>query len=210
MSKSQKLLSSFAGLLGLAGTAIGGPAAAQVVAPGPLPIPAPIPLPTALYSYAVKYVCGLQRPTVEPGEPPVKAGNYATEVNIFNPQGTLNPVRKRVLVLVDQGKPVGREPDQVKARGFDAIRLGPMNATMDDCNRLWQLVYPNVPPPVAMPLMIGYLVLHSTQPLDVRAVYTAATPGEPGIRHSGISIDVEAVQPIRIATTAAAGLDEAP
>ncbi len=191
MKKARKLVSSVACLVGIAG-AVGGPAMAQ--APAPIPVPAPQPI----YSYAVKYVCGFQKPTVEPGEPAVKAGNYATEVNIYNPQQTLSPIRKRVLVLVEQGKPVGREPEQVKARGFDGIRLQGGNATMDDCNRLWQLIYPNVVPPAPMPLMIGYLILQSSQPLDVRAVYTAATPGEPGIRNSGISIDVETVLPTRV------------
>jgi hypothetical protein len=190
--------------LSLAALAIGSLAAvrarAQVVDPLPLPAPAP----AGTYSYAVKFVCGLQRPTAEPGEPPVKPGNYATEVNIFDPNLVPAPIRKRVLVLVEHGKPVGREPEQVKARGFDAIQLDPGNATMDDCNRLWQLVYPNVPIPVPMPLTIGYLVLQTSQLLDVNAVYTAAAPGDPGAPNQGISIDVERVTPNRIASTTGA------
>ena len=180
---------------------------------GPLPSPAapsiilpPPPVPPALYSYAVKYVCGLSRQQ-EPGEAPVKPGNYATEVNIFNHNRQRAPIQKAVLVLVDRGKPVGREPEQVRITGRDSIVLAGFNATMDDCNRLWEVLhkanpaaYPPVPP-TPMPLLIGDLVLHSSQLLDVNAVYTAAVPGDPHAPGQGISIDVERVLPNRVAPT---------
>jgi len=42
-----------------------------------------------LWSYAAKFVCGYQRTATPgqpaPGEPIVKPGNYATEINIHNP-----------------------------------------------------------------------------------------------------------------------------
>jgi hypothetical protein len=151
-----------------------------------------------LFSYGVKYVCGLQKPTGEPGEPAVKPGNYATEINILNPNFVKTAIRKRVLVLVDHGRPVGREPEQVKPRGTDSIDLEAGNATMDDCNHLWQLVYPNLPLPVPMPPLIGYLWIVSREALDVTAVYTAAAPGDPGAPSQGISIDVEQITPKRI------------
>lgn len=42
------------------------------------------------WSYAAKFVCGYQKPLPAQagavlGEPPVKPGNYATEINIHNP-----------------------------------------------------------------------------------------------------------------------------
>jgi hypothetical protein len=49
-------------------------------------IAAPVPGP---YVYAVKFVCGYQPPlphTGKFGEPVVKPGNYATDINIHNPQ----------------------------------------------------------------------------------------------------------------------------
>jgi hypothetical protein len=199
MATNRRLLTVTLSLAALAVGSLGAMRArAQVIDPLPLPAPAP----AGTYSYAVKFVCGLQRPTAEPGEPPVKPGNYATEVNIFDPNLVPAPIRKRVLVLVEHGKPVGREPEQVKARGFDSIQLDGGNATMDDCNRLWQLANPNLAIPVPMPLTIGYLVLQTTELLDVNAVYTAAAPGDPGAPSQGISIHVERVLPTRIAPPA--------
>jgi len=155
----------------------------------------PIPVPLQRWNYTVKFVCGLQRPVQAPGETIVKPANYATEVNIFSPFPQPNPVRKRIILLVDEGKAIGREPEQQGPRGFDRILLKPGFATMDDCNRLWQLTHPGLPLPMPMPLTIGFLVLESPRELDVDAVYTAGTPGfvTGANLPQGISIDVERV-----------------
>jgi hypothetical protein len=136
------------------------------------------------HSYAVKFVCGynpsnrgLDVDGSLSGEPPVKFGNYATEVNIynFNLYGDLAPptvaIEKRFLVLVQDGVPVGREPRKVDYSGLDRIELTPGQATMDDCNRIAQVLWGKVPTP--FPLTIGYLVILSTLELDVTAVYTS-------------------------------------
>lgn len=149
------------------------PAAAQVVQTID-----PTNPPPGTYSYAVKFVCGFQDSNtglvlgpngyIPFGEPSVKAGNYATEINIYNP-GNDAEVRKKVLLLVDEGRPVGREPKFVEPVAFDEIALPSCSATMDDCNRINELV------PALSPfnLRIGYLVVTSREPLDVTAVYTA-------------------------------------
>jgi len=145
-----------------------------------------------LYSYAVKFVCGYNPSNVgftpfawpwdltRAGEPPVKFGNYATEINIYN--FNVNPdvptdafIGKDVILLVDRGLPVGREPRKAKAIVSDGITLLSQEATMDDCNRIGELLYGvgNVPTP--FPLTIGFLVIQSTVDLDVTAVYTAET-----------------------------------
>jgi hypothetical protein len=160
------------------------------------------PVPVQRWTYTVKFVCGLQRPVQEPGETIVKPGNYATEVNIFNPLNQPDPIRKRIILLVDEGKAIGREPEQQGPRGFDRIQLNPGFATMDDCNRLWQLTHPGVALPSPMPLTIGFLVLDAPRELDVDAVYTAGTPGFPNAPNHGISIDVERVAGRRISLTA--------
>lgn len=163
------------------------------------------------WSYAVKYVCGFQRPQpFDGGEPPVKPGNYATEINIHNFTYNTIGVRKKVLAMVDYGSPIqppsvntlipGREPRQVGPRRLDTINLRGDWATMDDCNRLWQLLYPPTAaapvPPSPLPLTIGYLILISRVELDVDAVYTAEVSqgGEPFGSPTGISIDVQRVE----------------
>ena len=64
------------------------------------------------WSYSVKFVCGVQPRTTLPGEPPVTPGNYATEINIHNPfyLPNGNEIRKKVVFLVKDGQPIGREP----------------------------------------------------------------------------------------------------
>ena len=149
-------------------------APAQVVQPVD-----PVNPPDGIYSYAVKFVCGFQKGNtgvlnsplgqLSYGEPTVKAGNYATDINIFNP-GQDTEIEKRFLLLVEDGNPVGREPRFVEPSAFDGIGLPTGHATMDDCNRLAELL----PPASPFSLRIGFLVLTSKQPLDVTAVYTAA------------------------------------
>jgi len=141
-----------------------------------------------VYSYTVKFVCGYNPDNVgiagdlldkRGGEPTVKSGNYATDVNIYNfniygEQTGIPPVvEKRVLLLVDRGVPVGREPRVVGSSGGEIITLPYGNATMDDCNRIAELIWGAVPSPY--PLTIGFLIVGSTVELDVTSVYTAQT-----------------------------------
>ncbi|HSK80214.1 MAG TPA: hypothetical protein VLQ45_27415 [Thermoanaerobaculia bacterium] len=172
------------------------------------------------YVYSVKFVCGYQDSNVgtsgdplnkREGEPSVKFGNYATEINILWPEIYLGEqqafVFKHLSVLVDRGKPVGREPRVAAPRAYiDSIQLPSLGATMDDCNRIAELLWGAVPTPY--PITIGYLVLTSTHELDVTAVYTSQacsnwsstgtttldclrTDGQGGVSNS---IDVEKVE----------------
>jgi hypothetical protein len=135
------------------------------------------------YVYSVKFVCGyndtnlgLDATGKQAGEPPVKFGNYATEINIGWPEIYVGErkvfIGKHLIVLVDKGKPVGREPNSIPAKQYiDTIELSGLSATMDDCNRIAELLWGAVPTP--FPLTIGYLVLTSTHEIDVTAVYTS-------------------------------------
>ena len=138
-----------------------------------------------LYSYPVKFVCGYNNSNVgfagvpfdiRAGQQTVKFGNYATDINIFNfnvdpsvPTDAI--IEKDVIVLVDKGQPVGREPRIARSSAVDNITLASLEATMDDCNRLAELLWGAVPTP--FPITIGFLVIQSTVELDVTAVYTA-------------------------------------
>ncbi len=175
------------------------------------------------FSYAVKFVCGFNPSNVgqsldgeKQGEPTVKLGNYATDINIYNPDVIIDPTNpdnqlfKKVLVLVGDGKVIGREPKSVEPTGFDFITLGPGNATMDDCNRIGELIYGS-PVPFPYPLTIGFLVIQSVYELDVTAVYTAQVCSawafndkldclDPDGRGNGVSLgqDVEQIEGKRL------------
>ena len=138
------------------------------------------PAPALTYVYAVKYVCGYNPTNVglshsgnKEGEPTVKFGNYATDINILNPTQFQANVRKQVIHLVKEFVPVGREPAFSGPSAFDAIALPPFTATMDDCNRIAELIYGVGLVPTPLPLFVGFLVLESQVELDVTAVYTA-------------------------------------
>jgi len=141
-----------------------------------------------LYSYAVKFVCGYNPTNLgiwgdaldqRGGEQTVKFSNYATDINLYNFNIYADPtfpqhVEKSILLLVDKGVPVGREKRIAKLILGDVLDpLPPGNATMDDCNRIAEMLWGAVPTPY--PLTIGFLVLGTTIELDVTAVYTAQT-----------------------------------
>jgi hypothetical protein len=154
-----------------------------------------------VWSYAAKFVCGYQRPAAAgqtvPGEPVVKPGNYATEINIHNPAYKEVPLRKKFLVLV-RGQEAIREPQTTKPLTVTKMILGPDYAMMDDCNNLWTIIYPDLALPSPMPVFIGYLVILSPLELDVDAVYTANAPGDLTKEPTGVSIDVERVTGKRV------------
>jgi len=166
---------------------------------------------TTQRSFAVKYVCGFQPPLTATtgGEPPVKPGNYATEINIHNYMFQPVDIRKRLLRLVFQGQVIGREPQTQVPVVTDGVALPPEGATMDDCNRIWTLLVGGVPPN-PMPLMIGYLTVLSPVDLDVDVVYTALAPGNAGALGQGISEQVVRVPGKVVAVPTTAGAETAP
>ncbi len=122
------------------------------------------------YVYAAKFVCGLMKPNPNlKGEPPVKPANYATDVNIHNPQEWGWPEGVRMLKKVVEAIP---EPDQGKPLGEHEFRLFPDGAASADCNEIYRLLGVN---PSTKPFKTGFFVIKSEAPLDVVGVYTSAT-----------------------------------
>lgn len=200
----------------LDGAAMTPVALAASAAPRAAPAAAPAAAPEQVvakgayvWNYSVKFVCGLQTSGDAAtggqiiGEPPVKPGNYATEINIHNYNYREVKVRKKLLLLVKNGSVVAREPDVARPdpANYTSVVLGPDFATMDDCNGIWKLAgaSPTAPNP---PITIGFLVILSPIDLDVDAVYTAAVsnkvPGANIDQAAGISIDVERVTGKRV------------
>ena len=173
------------------------PASAQVIAP------------QFVWSYAIKFVCGYQPPIQNAAganvftEPPVKNGNYATEINIFNPQFKAVPLRKRFIVLSANGKSI-KEPESTSHVMTMTMGLKSGYATMDDCDLLWKLTKITPPLPPGNSLLIGFLVINSPLELDIDAVYTSAavrvvTGQPPSISESqNVDIDVERIPGKRV------------
>ena len=178
------------------------------------PITTPNPLGLPFWSFAAKFVCGEQladqagQPIA--GEPAVKPGNYATEINIHNPH-YLGPIqiRQKALLLVDRGAPVGRAPATANPLAFSPLfALSDDGATMMDCNGIWELLNPGTTPPTPMPLMIGYLVIVSPANLDVVGVMTATTSTS-NLEPAGIALETVAVEGKRVLIPATAFPDGA-
>ncbi len=139
-----------------------------------------------LYTYSVKFVCGVQRE----GEPPdmvLRPGRYSTEINIHNYHDYPVEIQRFVLPQVRDAVIYRREPHFTQIRAKDEITLPANTATMDDCYRLGQLLYGQVPQP--MPLAVGFLELVTTAPVVVDAVYTASDA-----KGNGLTMDVERVE----------------
>jgi hypothetical protein len=152
------------------------------------------------WSFAVKFVCGeASVSSTSSGEPSLRPGSYATEINIHNPnyRGPVSVFKKAVL-LVDKGAPVGRAPATAAPGTFGTpIQLENDGATMDDCTSIWELANPGTTRPSPMPLTVGYLVLLSPRDLDVVSVTTAA-PTAAGQTPGAVALDRLVVQGKRV------------
>jgi hypothetical protein len=71
---------------------------------------------------------------------------------------------------------------------MDKIILPPHSATMDDCCRIAELLFGDIPPS-PIPLTIGFLEITSREELSVTAVYTSSN-----LTSHAVDIDVEQIQ----------------
>lgn len=156
-----------------------------VVAQKPVRIVVP---PCRLYSYSVKFVCGVQE-DCKCEDSPVRPGVYATEINLYNDGDREASIEKTVVPIVFAGAAIGREPGVARRRAHDSIVLPPRSATMDDNRRLGELLFGG-PPAAPMPLTLGFLEIVSREPLQVVAVYTVT-----GLQGGPVSIEVETIEP---------------
>ncbi|MFN8596619.1 MAG: hypothetical protein U0559_10615 [Anaerolineae bacterium] len=149
--------------------------------------------------YAAKFVCGWQQPapagTNPQGEFIVKPGNYATDINIHNPnykqkcpfaRSSSSPCRMARLLQTNA---------QVERR-IVTMTLGADMVTMDDCNNLWKYSFPAGPPPGQMPLTISLSRRSQPSRSGCRCRLHGDAPGD--MATTGVSIDVERVAGKRV------------
>ena len=140
----------------------------------------PVPLHWSVYS--IKFLCGEFRldPAAEKqGRPgPVKPGNYATAINIHNP----NPwheisFNKKAVLLFNASDPsFTGDPEQPREPGpAFHVKLGPDYGMEIDCSDIRSHLLEGRVDPTAF--IKGWVVLEGLMgwPLDVVAVYTAHT-----------------------------------
>lgn len=116
--------------------------------------PAHAQQPRYLHEYAVKVVCGKQ----DPSSDILAGGRYFTAVNVHNPRKATAILRRKV-AIAGPGEP-GR------VSGFVDMRLRSDEALEIDC----RLVHRQAD----AEWVKGFLVIQSTQELDVVAVYTTS------------------------------------
>jgi hypothetical protein len=136
------------------------------------------------FQYAAKVICGNVQ---EPGS--VVPGIYRTEVNVHNPNQREVFLRKKLAVAIPPGQQLPGELHTIAEHGLKAGL-----ALAVDCEHLWRILTPPPPPPPPTPFFVGFLIIESTESLDVTAVYTTA-----GIRGSAPGIAVEQIKERRIA-----------
>jgi hypothetical protein len=152
-------------------------------------VEAAYPQGTTQIEYAVKFVCGI--PGVEVQREAVKLANYATAINIHNPnQLPTTPAvtfTKHVVLALPEGT-TQRPP-------FLAVsdKLASDHALEVDCRTIWDLI--KVSPD--SPFVKGFLIILTPSPntLDVVGVYSAAPLSSTGAPPAGISIEVVPVTP---------------
>lgn len=137
------------------------------------------------FQYAAKFVCGLNpTPVVR-----ILPGQYATAVNIHNPGYEPVVLRERVALTFP---PAQQEAGPVSET--IEVKLGPNQALEVDCGEIPSQFFP---PELTLPPYIqGFLVIESSESLDVTAIYTAAPANPAGTAVQ--TVDVEQVPERRL------------
>ena len=134
------------------------------------------------YQYAAKLVCGIQK---DPKDLRLTRGRYATTINIVNVSPQDVKFSKTLALTIPPGN---QKPGEVKLIADDLLR--PDEALKVDCMDIKRRLYPNGFP---NPFIEGFVIIESTNTLDVTGVYTSGAMDLEG-RSTGVrSIDVEQI-----------------
>ncbi|HZP87573.1 MAG TPA: hypothetical protein VFB54_12210, partial [Burkholderiales bacterium] len=134
------------------------------------------------YEYAAKIVCGVQKDTKDMR---LARGFYATSINIRNAAATPTTVFKTLALAYP---PVEQAPGKVMDIGTDRLRRG--EALKTDCNDIAHRLFPRGLP---TPYIEGYVVVQSSDHLDVTGVYSTATLNAESSAEQHSSIQVQPI-----------------
>ena len=143
-----------------------------------------ITVPACRYHHSVEMLCGTHKGHDERCES-VVPGRYATAVTIYNPSACTVIIEKYFAPLVLREEAIGREPRTVPAQPFAKIKLGPGEATMDDCCSLEEAIGHT-----GGAFTLGVLDLVADHRLEVVAIHTAT-----GQERGGTSIHTRPIEP---------------
>lgn len=152
----------------------------------------------ARFSYAAKFVCGLQAATTgsPPAESPVQSGNYATVINLHNPSAMTVHILKKVVLASPETSP-HTEPITPTKRFQDTIQSD--HGMSIDCTEIVNLLKQNGTAPTAS-FIEGWLVVDSfsprssgagppvAAPLDVTEITTTASAASSPINSHAVTI----------------------
>lgn len=152
----------------------------------------------ARFSYAAKFLCGLQAATTEspPAEPPVQSGNYATVINLHNPSAATVQILKKVVLSSPETSP-HTEPIAPTKRFEDTIQSD--HGMSIDCTEIVNLLKQNGTTPTGS-FIEGWLVVDSfaprssgagapvPAPLDVTEVTTTASAASSTVNSHAVTI----------------------
>ncbi len=144
--------------------------------------------PKPKFEYAAKIVCGPQ-PDSEVGR--LARGYYASTINIHNPGKRKNRFFKKLALAYP---PARQEPGKVMALGHDVLEYD--QALKTDCDDVRRKLFPNGFPGGYIE---GFVVIQSTESLDVAGVYSTAQLGTDGKASRHSSIDIEQITERNIA-----------
>ena len=136
------------------------------------------------YEYAAKIICGTQR---DPKNTRLARGFYATAINIHNPNNKDVKFKKKLALTFP---PDAQRPGRVSHIAID--EMAPDEALEVDCLDIQKRLFPGGLP---APYIKGFVVIQSSDSLDVTAVYTTAALNKQGTKLDGhSSIDVEQIR----------------
>lgn len=140
--------------------------------------------PVHTYHYDAKIICGFQP---KPEDLKLARGVYGTTVNLWNPHAAPLEVELRLELTYP--------PEQMEAGtaiALDPIKLPPRTAVSVDCRSIEAIYFGYGFPALVIKAMLGMV---SLQPIEVTAVWSAATPAPGGGADELTSVDVDRITP---------------